>query len=63
MRHSFVVGEGVLVFLQLYMITYSRLEYYFIFCNVQVIKPVLVVSANSDHLFLRIKVSNLKQLS
>lgn len=58
-----MVGERILLFLQLYMITYSRPEYYFILCNVQVIKPVLVVFMNSDYLLLRKKVSNLKQLS
>ena len=63
MRHSIVVGERILVFLQLYMITYSRQESNFIPCNVQVIKPVLIVFTNSAHLLVRNKVSNLKQLS
>lgn len=58
-----MVGERILVFLQLYMITYSRPKYYFIVCNIQVIKPSLVVFTSSDHLLLRKKVSNLKQLS
>lgn len=56
MRHSIVVGERILVFLQLYMITYSRPEYYcFILCNADVMKLVLVVFLKADNILLRKK--------
>lgn len=61
MRHNAVVGEKILVFLQLYVITSSSPEQCFILCNVHpMMKSVVVTFMNCDNILLGKNVSNFK---
>lgn len=56
-----MVREKILVFLQLYVITYSSPEQYFILCNVHpMMKSVVVTFMNCDNILLGKNVSNFK---